>query len=279
LNDIDRSRPFSYGRVSQAFLREGGINRKKLIGIIVACAIVIGVATAVAIRTPTKNDPEVAFADPKLEGVVRQTIDIPEGTIYASNLGALTTLVAYGMNITDLAGLEYCVRMTELSLFDNQISDISPLAGLVKLKSLHLWENRIADISPLADLARLEYLTVEGNQISDISPLEGLTQLTWLYLGRNQISDISTLAKHSRLTWLSLWGNQLADISPLSNLTSLERLWLNDNQTSDISPLVDNTGLGEGDTVYLQNNPLSEESVNVYIPELEARGVTVYYQD
>jgi len=42
---------------------------------------------------------------------------------------------------------------------------------------------------------------------------------------------------------------------------------------------VDNTGLGEGDTVYLMNNPLSEESVNIYTPELKARGVTVYYQD
>jgi len=42
---------------------------------------------------------------------------------------------------------------------------------------------------------------------------------------------------------------------------------------------VDNTDLGQGDTVYLMDNPLSEESVNVYIPELEARGVTVYYQD
>jgi hypothetical protein len=258
---------------------EQGMNRKKLIGTIVACAIVIGVVTAVAVRMPTKNNSGVAFADPKLEGVVRETIDIPEGPIYASDLGTLTSLVAYGMNIRDLAGLEYCVKMTELSLFDNQISDISLVAGLVKLTSLHLWENRIADISPLANLTRLEYLTVEGNQISDISPLEGLTELTWLYLGRNQIGDISALPKHSRLTWLSLWGNQITDISPLSNLTSLERLWLNDNQISDISPLVDNTGLGEGDTVYLQNNPLSDDSINIYIPQLEARGVTVYYQD
>jgi len=42
---------------------------------------------------------------------------------------------------------------------------------------------------------------------------------------------------------------------------------------------VDNTDLGEGDTVHLANNPLSEESVEIYIPELEAKGVTVYYQD
>ena len=50
------------------------------------CVIVVGVVVAVAIRTPTKDDPEVAFADSKLEGAVREAIDIPEGPIYASNL-------------------------------------------------------------------------------------------------------------------------------------------------------------------------------------------------
>jgi hypothetical protein len=54
-------------------------------------------------------------------------------------------------------------------------------------------------------------------------------------------------------------------------------LGLMQNPISDISPLVDNLGLGEGDTVILVNNPLSEESINTYIPELEARGVTVEY--
>jgi len=35
--------------------------------------------------------------------------------------------------------------------------------------------------------------------------------------------------------------------------------------------------MDSGDTVYLSDNPLSETSINVYIPELEARGVRVYY--
>jgi len=41
--------------------------------------------------------------------------------------------------------------------------------------------------------------------------------------------------------------------------------------------LVDNPGLGEGDIVNLNGNPLSNDSVNIYIPELEVRGVIVYY--
>jgi hypothetical protein len=76
---------------------------------------------------------------------------------------------------------------------------------------------------------------------------------------------------------LWLHGNQISDVSPLSGLVNLTMLGLMQNPLSDISPLVDNPGLGEGDDVILVNNPLSEESINVYIPELEARGVTVEY--
>jgi Leucine-rich repeat (LRR) protein len=234
---------------------EEGMNKKRFIGIVVACVIVVGVVAAVAIRTPTKDDPEVAFADPKLEGVVREAIDIPEGPIYASNLETLTTLVAYGMNITELAGLEHCSSLMALSLFENQISDISPLAGLAEMISLHLWENQISDISPLANLTKLTQLTIEGNQISNVSPLEGLTKLTYLYLGRNEISDIAAL----------------------TGLNSLTRLSLTHNRISDISPLVQNAGLGAGDEVWLEYNPLSSDSINTYIPELQARGVAVYY--
>jgi len=42
-------------------------------------------------------------------------------------------------------------------------------------------------------------------------------------------------------------------------------------------PLVENLGLGEGDKVNLEGNPLSLDSINIYIPELEARGVIVIY--
>jgi len=57
-------------------------------------------------------------------------------------------------------------------------------------------------------------------------------------------------------------------------LTYLE-LW--DNQISDISPLVQNAGLAEGDKIYLGTNPLNSDSINMYIPQLEARGVIVGY--
>ena len=242
---------------------------------------------------------EVHFADPNLEAVVREAIGVPEGPIYPADMEGLGVLDARERSIQDLAGLEHCTGLIYLNaasneisdisplanltwlfslrLNENQIGDISPLANLTNLNRLRLDSNQISDISPLANLARLTELGLDSNQISDISPLAGLTNLRTLGLYKNQISDISPLANLTSLQRLYLYNNQISDISPLAGLTSLEQLYLDDNQISDISPLVDNPGLGEGDRIDLRWNPLSEQSINEYIPELIARGVTVDY--
>ena len=75
-----------------------------------------------------------------------------------------------------------------------------------------------------------------------------------------------------------LWpGTEETSISPLSNLTNLDYLYLFENQIADRSPLVQNTGINQGDVVDLYENLLSGTSLNTYIPQLEARGVNVYY--
>ena len=104
------------------------------------------------------------------------------------------------------------------------------------------------------------------------SDLELLT-----YLSAEDIADLAGLEHCTSLTELVLYETQISDISPLAGLTSLTGLYLPSNEISDISPLVDNEGLSEGDYVDLLDNPLSSDSINVYIPELEARGVTVRY--
>lgn len=81
------------------------------------------------------------------------------------------------------------------------------------------------------------------------------------------------------LTSLSASERNIADLTGLEYCTNLTELDLRGNEISDISPLVQNEGLGEGDTIGLQGNPLSWESVNIYIPELRGRGVTVVYDE
>jgi len=197
-----------------------------------------------------------------------------------ANLTNLTEVNIKENSLSDISALANLTSLTRLIAESNQISDISPLANLTSLTYLNLQNNQISNISPLANLTSLTRLPLEWNQISDISALANLTSLTYLNLQNNQINDISPLANLTNLTWLNLsymqW-NQISDISPLANLTNLTWLNLSVNQIYDISPLVDNPGLGEGDRVFLGNNPLSSDSINIYIPQLEARGVAVYY--
>ena len=81
------------------------------------------------------------------------------------------------------------------------------------------------------------------------------------------------------LTSFSASERNISDLTGLEHCTNLTELWLNGNQISDISPLVQNEGLGEADAIYLWGNPLSWDSVNLYIPELKGRGVTVVYDE
>ena len=128
-----------------------------------------------------------------------------------------------------------------------------------------------------SDLEGLTSLDARERNIADLTGLEYCSNLSELQLWGNEISDISPLADLTNLTSLVLGDNQISDFLPLAGLTGLTSLSLHSNQISDISVLVDNNGLGEGDEVDLRWNPLSEQSINEYIPALEARGVTVDY--
>jgi hypothetical protein len=90
------------------------------------------------------------------------------------------------------------------------------------------------------------------------------------------ISDITGLEYCLNLEELWLQDNNISDISALAGLSKLELLFLAGNNISDISALVDNVEFSNGDTVGLTGNPLSAE-YNIYIPQLEEKGVTVYY--
>jgi len=118
---------------------------------------------------------------------------------------------------------------------------------------LSLWNNRIHDTSPLSNLVNLTFLGLIRNEITDVSPLSNLVNLTQL--------------------WLS--GNKITDVSPVSKLINLRSLDLTGNQISDLSPLVQNRGLGKEDSIWVAENPLDEDSLNIYIPQLERRGVRI----
>ncbi len=127
------------------------------------------------------------------------------------------------------------------------------------------------------DLASDPNTTFDLNNagVSDLSGIQYLTNLEWLWLDGNGLTDIGALTTMTNLKRLALEFNQITDLGPLANLTNLFKLFLKSNQITDLGPLVANSGLGSGDVLTLEDNPLSCEAVNVQLPALEARGVGV----
>jgi internalin A len=77
------------------------------------------------------------------------------------------------------------------------------------------------------------------------------------------------------LELLGLADNNVTDLTPLSGLALLRGLALDANGISDLSPLVANPGLGNGDYLSLESNPIdcAEQADN--IRTLYERGVEV----
>ncbi len=196
-----------------------------------------------------------------------------------ASLISFTRLGLRGNNISNLSPLAGLTNLTWLDLWDNNITDISALVDLTSLTELRLGGNNLSNISALAGLINLETLLLRGNNISDISTLSGLTNLTRLGLAHNNLSNISALEGLTNLKTLGLAHNNISDIAPLAELTSLAKVGLRYNDISDIFSLVANTGLGSGDQIMLNDNPLSYKAMNTHIPALQSRGVIVEFDD
>ena len=205
------------------------------------------------------DDTPVTIPDANLRSAIEAALGKARGApITVAEMKTLGELNANDAGIRDLTGLEFATNLGwALWLYNNNITDISSLAGLTNLTRLALGGNNITDISALAGLTNLDLLDLGYNSISDFSALSGLTNLTTLHLSLNNITDISPLAGLTNLTTLNLRGNNI----------------------TDLSPLVTNTGLGSGDEVDVRDNPLDAASKSTHIPELQARGVSVSFDE
>ena len=243
-----------------------------------------GLEYAVNLKGLHLGDNQISDITPLEESTIIEGLELYNNNISdLSPLAGLTNLTSLNLDgnsvsdLSPLAGLRLTLQY--LNLNGNSVSDLSPLAGLTNLIDLTLDDNSVSDLSPLAGLTHLTYLAFASNSVSDLSPLAGLNGLGVLYLYENPISDLSPLAGLTNLKELYLWYNSVSDLSPLAELNDLTYLEIVGNLVSDLSPLVANTGLGDGDVVDVQENPLSYASIHTHIPILLERGVTVKYDN
>ena len=201
--------------------------------------------------------------------------DVPELTrnlTPLSHLGRLELLYLQNLDIRDISPLARLTQLEDLILRYNLISNIKPLANLTTLTRLDLRNNAISDLEPLKQLTGLGRLDLQYNLISDLSPLAALQGLGMLYLNNNLISDIAPLRGMTRLFQLNLAFNSISDLSPIPDAHAIWRLILHNNAIADVAPLASFRGTG----IHLYENPLSDASHEVHIPDLRSRRKDVY---
>ncbi len=153
---------------------------------------------------PVVTVEEISFEDSDLEAVVRSAIAKPEGALFPADMATLNELVASGLGIEDLAGIEHLTGLQRLDLRSNKLVDLTPLGALVQLRDLYLG----------------------NNQISDFAPLTRLVQLNAVGLENNQIEEFAALVENSGLRrgdTIDLRGNPLTENAILNALCALER--------------------------------------------------------
>jgi hypothetical protein len=134
----------------------------------------------------------------------------------------------------------------------------------------------ITNLEGIGQLWEVEVAFMSGNDFSDLTPLTDLPKLRMLHINGCGITNIEPIAVMDQLQILFLDVNLIADISPIAEMSGLHILSLRQCSLTDLAPLVANPDIADADTVIVTENFLSETAVNVQIPALEARGVTVF---
>ncbi|MGE0085143.1 MAG: leucine-rich repeat domain-containing protein [Desulfococcaceae bacterium] len=231
------------------------------------------------------------FPDVYFEAAIRRALNKLSGDILKEDLESLTQLDATYMNIERIEGIQYCTNLKYLHLFGNQITDIKPLVdssgiGSGDIVSLHtacIWSPCVPTGNPLSITSCNVYVPQLLNRGVDLD----------YYCESNPVvpfpdSNLEAVIKETlNITWdvhyLDLQGltslngsvREITNLEGLQYCTNLTVLDLSANQISDIKPLVDNSGIGSGDVVSLDSNPLNTTSCTSYVPQLLNRGVNL----
>uniref|UniRef100_A0A3B4DQA9 Leucine rich repeat containing 9 n=1 Tax=Pygocentrus nattereri TaxID=42514 RepID=A0A3B4DQA9_PYGNA len=136
----------------------------------------------------------------------------------------LSRLTIMGQSITKIQSLDSCPSLTELWVAECQLK-ISGLENCLQLQKLFLYDNKISKISSLELLINLQVLWLNSNCVSEIEGLSTLENLKELNLADNLIQNIGhSLDQNSSLQILNLSGNKISSFKELTRLTRLSKL-------------------------------------------------------
>jgi len=212
---------------------------KKLL-LILLCLPMIGFGQNVYI--PDANFKAYLVGEPSINTNGDTEIQLTEANLFND------TIECYGMNISDLTGIEAFTDLTYLACDLNQLTnlDVSQNTALTyfscgynQLTSLDVSQNTI-----------LEVLECWNNQLTSLDISQN-TILTSLTCHNNQLTSLD-VSQNTVLTWLLCMNNQLITLN-LNNNSALNFLACDSNQLTSID-LSQNTVLIE---FSCQNNQLT----------------------
>ncbi|WP_197277547.1 carboxypeptidase regulatory-like domain-containing protein [Bacillus sp. FJAT-27245] len=216
---------------------------------------------------------KVIIDDANLEGIIREALNKPVGTISEDEMKTITSIDASYQNINNLTGLEFATNLEELNLEGNDISDLKSLSRSINLKKLWIGYNQISDLQPLSNLNQLTELYVWENKLKSLKGLEKLKSLLILDAHNNKLNDIKDIHQLNNLLELNLNVNEISTIPPLTQLTSLETVQLSRNEITDVQVF---KHLKRVKWIDITGNPLNTKKQNINIlEELDTRGVYI----
>ena len=241
----------------------------------------------------------VLFKDANLEKAIRDALGIPTQLLEKKDLEKLTALVyegKEGAKISDLAGLEYCISLTNLKIKSNELSDLSPLVNLTT-RYLNLRSNQISDIStlventgisgvielndnPLSNRAlsthipaleargiKVEYDMPEGVVLFKDANLERAIRdalgIPTQLLKKKDLEKLTAL--DVRTNRYSEPSGKITDLAGLEYCTGLIKLVLLQNKVRDVNPLASLTNLKY---LNLHDNQISDISPLAHLVSL-----------
>ena len=181
---------------------------------------------------------EIAFADPIMEKLVRNTLGKPVGAVTDTDCEKVTTLQSYDLErgldweeaqklkIHSLEDLKWFPNLQYMYFYNQaEIQDFDLLRDLApQLSYLTLSNCELKDISFVANMSNLQSLDVSNNNITDIRPLIENDMITDIDLSDNPINDVSALWEKKNLIGIGLGTDQIDDLSILLEFQELTDL-------------------------------------------------------
>mmetsp|Transcript_7080 Transcript_7080/g.11147 ORF Transcript_7080/g.11147 Transcript_7080/m.11147 type:complete len:408 (-) Transcript_7080:218-1441(-) len=149
-----------------------------------------------------------------------------------------TLHVLHSEATTQIEGLEGCMNLACLYLYENKIREIVNLDFALNLTHLYIQDNQIAVMENLESLPNLRKLFIGGNAITEIRGLENCNQLQELHVQAQRLPEGQPLlfaessidAISQSLLVLNTQKNNITQPSQFRILANLERLDLSMNK-------------------------------------------------